>query len=574
MIKKIYITNFKGIKDTISLDLKPITLLFGPNSSGKSSIIQAIHFLKEILERKNFDPRNTAYGGKALNLGGFKNLVHSHDENLSVLISIEFELEDRDLPGAQEEPEEEQKLFHSYAGFSQNIENCKLTFEIRWIKTLQRVEAVNFHLEINQEPFATISLDSNNPKNIHTYFTNINIDHSIGIDRYESEEPRGLLFASLLNQTSSEDEIYTDYSKYRIDIESQKSVVPDINERIKIRENQFVDKSEVTGWYGEEESALDLIENYSSMMKLICKVFTGVTRLALNELEKFRYIGPIREIPSRNFDPHFSGEIERWADGLAAWDLIYSKEIPVDILNNWLEKLKTGYEINYEKYLYLNQKQLTSVGEDIKHQLIDIVMNITEESELDLPLLKQGFSFELTKKLSESIENIFSSLQSKQDVPTREEVYLVDRKTKITHKPYDIGVGISQIFPVIVGVLNQKDSILAIEQPELHLHPAIQVELADLFVSQVNEKPDVVYLLETHSEHLMLRFLRRIEETYKNIVKEEKLKLVPNKINVFVIPEGIPMKGYSLPIDKSGEFEKEWPNGFFEEREEELFPDD
>lgn len=566
MIKKIHITNFKGIKDTVSLDLKPITLLFGPNSAGKSSIIQAIHFLKEILERKNFDPKNTAYGGKALNLGGFKNLVHGHNENLAVEIALELDLTKIDLPGAQEtESEELDQDYHSYSRFSQESESCKLTVQVKWLEKLNRVEATSYKLEINNELFASLSLDDTNPKNVFAYFDEINIDHKIKIDRYLVEEPRGLLFSSLLGQPEG---------SHRVDMKTLRSVIPDWENGISFDGSQFTNLDDVANWFGEEESAEDVIDNYTSMMELICKVMTGVGKQVLIELEKFRYIGPIREMPSRNFDPHFSGEIERWADGLAAWDLIYSKKIHVDILNNWLEKLKTGYEINYEKYLYLNQKQLTSVGEDIKHQLIDIVISSTEESELDLPLLKQGFSFELTKKLSESIESIFSSLQFKKNVPTREEVYLVDKKTKITHKPYDIGVGISQVLPVIVGALNQDQSILAIEQPELHLHPAIQVELSDLFISQVNENPEVIFMLETHSEHLMLRFLRRIEETYKNKIKEEKLKLVPDKINVFVIPEEIPMKGYSLPIDKTGEFEKEWPNGFFEEREEELFPDD
>ncbi|WKZ70021.1 MAG: AAA family ATPase [Melioribacteraceae bacterium] len=565
MIKTIHITNFKGIKDTVSLELKPITLLFGPNSAGKSSIIQAIHFLKEILERKNYDPRNTAYGGKALNLGGFRNLVHGHDEKLTVELAIELDLSKIDLPGAQETGFEEELDYPSYPRFSEKSDSCKLTIHVKWLEQLERVEATYYRLEINDELLASISLDYTNPKNVFAYFNEVNIDHSIDIDRYKIEEPRGLLFSSLLGQSEG---------VVRLNIESPRSVIPDWQNGIVFNDDQFISGDEVTDWFGEEENAFDLIDNYSSMMQLVCQVMTGVGKQVLFELDKFRYIGPIREIPSRNFDAHFKGEIERWADGLAAWDLIYTKQISVESINKWLSRFKIGYMLSNEEYLYLSQKQLTSLGEDIKHQLIDLVLNATEESDLDLPLLKQGFSFELSNSLSEKIENIFSSLKYKKDIPTRDEFYLVDQKTNLTLKPHDIGVGISQVLPVIVGALIQNESILAIEQPELHLHPAIQVELADLFISRVNEKADVIYLIETHSEHLMLRFLRRIEETYKNKIKEEKLKLVPHKINVFVIPEEIPMKGYSLPIDKTGEFEKEWPNGFFEEREEELFPDD
>lgn len=566
MIKKIHITNFKGIKETVSLELKPITLLFGPNSAGKSSIIQAIHFLKEILERKNYDPRNTAYGGKALNLGGFKNLVHGHDEKLPIRIAVELDLNNIDLPGAQEiETQEQGEDFHSYSRFSQQSESCKLAVEIRWIEQLERVEATEFLLEVNNELFASITLDYTNPKNVVAYFDKVNIDHSIGIDRFESEEPRGLLFSSLTRQTEG---------KIKIEIDSQSSVLPNWEKGITIGESQFLPLDEVAEWYGEEESAYDLIDNYESMMKLVCQVMTGVGKQVISELEKFRYIGPIREIPPRNFDPHFHGEIERWSDGLAAWDLIYTKQISTDNINQWLKHLKIGYEIVVKDYLRLNfnDEQILILEDGVKSKIFDMLQQTFEESDFELPLMKEGSQMELYKRISDEVDYLFDMILDRSK--TLSDVIILDKNSKTELKAHDIGVGISQVLPVIVGALNQEDSILAIEQPELHLHPAIQVEMADLFISQINKKPDVIYLLETHSEHLMLRFLRRIEETGKNSLKEEQFKMTPEKINVFVIPEDFPMKGFSLPIDQTGEFEKEWPNGFFEEREEELFPDD
>ena len=48
-----------------------MTLLFGPNSAGKSTILQALHYLREILERGNIDPDVTIAGG-LIDLGGFR----------------------------------------------------------------------------------------------------------------------------------------------------------------------------------------------------------------------------------------------------------------------------------------------------------------------------------------------------------------------------------------------------------------------------------------------------------------------------------------------------------------------
>ncbi len=58
----IELENFKGIGPRQRIELKPITLLFGPNSAGKSTILQALHYVREILERKNVDPDMTICG--------------------------------------------------------------------------------------------------------------------------------------------------------------------------------------------------------------------------------------------------------------------------------------------------------------------------------------------------------------------------------------------------------------------------------------------------------------------------------------------------------------------------------
>ena len=76
MIKRISIKNFKGIGDEVAIDLKPITLLFGANSAGKSTIVHALHYAREIFERRNYNPDMTATGGKYIDLGGFEQLVH------------------------------------------------------------------------------------------------------------------------------------------------------------------------------------------------------------------------------------------------------------------------------------------------------------------------------------------------------------------------------------------------------------------------------------------------------------------------------------------------------------------
>src|SRR6201991_1833944 len=91
-LSRIEIQNFKGVGEAAQVvDLKPITLLFGPNSAGKSTILQCLHYIREILERRNADPDQTIAGG-LIDLGGFAKLVHDHDLNRAIKIKVRIDL--------------------------------------------------------------------------------------------------------------------------------------------------------------------------------------------------------------------------------------------------------------------------------------------------------------------------------------------------------------------------------------------------------------------------------------------------------------------------------------------------
>ena len=76
----------------------------------------------------------------------------------------------------------------------------------------------------------------------------------------------------------------------------------------------------------------------------------------------------------------------------------------------------------------------------------------------------------------------------------------------------DVGFGVSQVLPVITLLLYVPEgSTVLLEQPEIHLHPLAQANLADVLVYAATRR-HVQIILESHSEHLLLRLQRRIAE--------------------------------------------------------------
>jgi hypothetical protein len=154
--------------------------------------------------------------------------------------------------------------------------------------------------------------------------------------------------------------------------------------------------------------------------------------------------------------------------------------------------------------------------------------------------------------------------------PTRTFIYLkLKNKAKKELGFEDVGSGISYVFPILTSLWASKFSF--IEQPELHLHPSAQCELGDVFIAACNQGSSAV--VESHSEHLLLRVLRRIRETSNDYLLPKELKFTNESLRIYYFkpePEGY-TSVKEIKVDKHGEFLNSWPDGFFSERDRELF---
>ena len=117
----------------------------------------------------------------------------------------------------------------------------------------------------------------------------------------------------------------------------------------------------------------------------------------------------------------------------------------------------------------------------------------------------------------------------------------------------DVGFGVSQVLPVLILCYYAPEgSILILEQPEAHLHPKVQSELADVLIDVVKNR-NVQIILESHSENLLLRLMRRIAE--------EDISVDQTALYFCQIDDGT-SEIERLDMDEYGNI-RNWPQDFF-----------
>jgi hypothetical protein len=565
----IEIENFKGIGTPQRIELRPITLLFGPNSAGKSTILQALHYLREILERGNIDPDLTIAGG-LIDLGGFATLVHNHELDRAVRIKVTLDISVVALDAEQgaealplnfgrhlAEPEFQELQIRYLAGaeyddYATIIQQVALAVEIRWSELDRAPYVSRLAVDLDGELVAAIVSP---PPEGRAQLAEFNFSHPLLRRLSDPDEERDEAAAASVPASPLADEVWSlargvavdpsirggSDDEFRIAVATVKGkgALPDFDHDLPLDlRDPDVSKAEL------EQDTPRVI----GLRRLLSEMVLGPARVVRDYLRSMTYIGPLREIPSRSYRPQVSPDEARWAHGLAAWDLLYadrSSELMEEV-NSWLSdenRLHTGYRLERVEFKEIPVPSLF-------HQLFERGLNEDDIGEL---------------------QELYYGLQSRTDIALR------DFSRGILVAPSDVGVGISQMVPVVVAALREQDGMLVIEQPELHVHPAIQVGIGDLFIRGVRADPGSFYstktvLVETHSEHIMLRLLRRIRETTEHELPPGIAGFESEGLSVIYVEasdEGV--RFHPLRIDQDGEFLDRWPLGFFEERAGELF---
>ena len=461
MIKSLRLQNFKAFEDTGILQLRPITVLAGPNSGGKSSILQSLLLLKQTLD----SPANIDLNldGDYLQFSGFNELTFGKPSLPRSNITYEFDVETpmprrvvpRYFPGLTLPEEPEAAVLNS---------KVELTFRYK-----RRDEGNSVVLGRFQ-----ISSCVHGIEGPHLRGTLSNRDYRVTM-KGRNIRPRG----------------------------------PSANRRIAgVRCRHFMPHSLILE--GEEENA----HRFHSPLD---PIFTRPIRKIEEELEdNLQYLGPLRERPRRAY-LHSGNPMTEIGD---------SGQYAAQIL--WLEKAN---KITY----------LPALGQELKE--------VTLMEAVNDAFLRLGMFQPVDVRSEKSI--MYQILFRLGETKTREAVTIAD-----------VGFGVSQLLPILVlGLRSRDSSILLLEQPEIHLHPKLQANLADFLLTLAEQERRLI--IETHSDHFINRLRRRIAEDSTDELR--------NKVSIlFVHPprDGQGAMIEPLQIDRFGIIEN-WPPNFLPEASDE-----
>lgn len=568
MLKEYQITNFKPFAGPANIPIKPITLLFGPNSSGKSSIFQPLLILKQTLEEKN--PHIPLLSkGSLVDLGNFRDFIHGHQVKRS--FSIKMTVRSHTIRYGifypfDKELGENLNLHPNIELLDKSLgkESVSISISFSWNNKFSTMFISYVDLYFGDNPFPVVTynnaldsgefqfkgnfnhpfwenywkhFDSQNPKQIETI-----------IDKYfESGEAKlkEKLRKSLneLNRELFDKEELKEY----IDLVRKGKIESDwigiaANDSVNRDDTNTEIKSDLNNLKGIEKSieAYKIIHEHTSLnlhsflpvylnhklkeefisknanwkdSRNVSLYFLTIGNLIKNFLDNIIYLAPFRKQPERYYT--YSGRQSQHvgSSGEMVPDILFHDQELVQKANKELERFDIDYELKILK--------LRGEGSDTT----------------------EVFKLELSNKTS----GISSSL-------------------------IDVGFGFSQVLPIIVQSMLSENRTLLIEQPELHLHPALQAELGDLFINSALSGQKNKFLIETHSEHLILRLLRRIRETTDGEIPNEVIPITPKDLCVlYVHPGKEGSEVIHIPVNEDGEFERPWPQGFFAERAKELF---
>ena len=491
MLRRILLSNLKAFKGDHGVALAPLTLIYGSNSSGKSSLIQSLLLLKQTLDTSDPEQPALVIRGNLVDLGSVPGILTNHDTSLPLRIGVDLSAGRR-------------IYFHDRRTASADI-GVLFTFE--WDDESRAVRQKEVTLSVGENAIATFTRRRGPQRRPRPAADKTAVEEAIfRIGRRKAREQ----FVRWATEVAASRQMRSPQLSLLGGRADDERLIEQLVARVTFAAGAWGIFPAFPNFLLRDERETDADRELAEIVREVERTWSGYANAfqyeLSNAMEALVYLGPLRRPPERFHVLSGARRTNVGREGEFTAELLSRRPDLIDDVNEWLRKLEIPYTLD-----------ALSVGDPaIRHSMGDVVV-----------------------------------------------VVLTDTRSGLRVSPGDVGFGISQLLPIVVQTLIGSDTTVCIEQPEIHVHPALQARMADLFVEAVSERRRNQLIVETHSEHLMLRIQKRVRVG----------DLSPQDVAVLYVDVDAEGNSYLVPIplDEDGAFLRPWPHGFFEERFEEVF---
>lgn len=542
-ISGIFLENFQAITNPVFIKLNKITLLYGPNSAGKSAIFDALYLIKETITN---EPD-----------WNFHVLYERHGANYKSRLGVEFILGNEN--------------YYKYTKWM-NTEDSWGDFEHRTLfnqllgKKIQ-IELSNYYsIKVACDGFPLFEILSR-----YTYYNDSYQRLEIREEDYDDSE-NSLLGKLVLYKNSHPDLNFPLFGigEWRTVEELKDSccynvVIQDLGDRYIVSGIQF-----------DPQAVGILVEVNGDLQDLLNDPLDGLT-LSFGDRTK---------VEQRDLNRRLNNELDHLAKDFGL------------ILQGLFISLGDAFDYSHVRgdRGLLNSHDCVSYSKGSRDNFITMAEKYrTEEDPIRIysEYMAKGFSLGAINNkpkydgdfVNYCLDKLILSLRGYNIITKKYEVREVGEGIKevanellylyVKNKSgqelgfQNVGSGISFILPILTSLWCKK--ITFIEQPELHLHPKAQCEIGDVLIASTYYNN--MALVESHSEYLLLRIARRIRETTNANLLPKDLKFNAEDLSIYYFDPGFDGSTVvkEIRLDRHGELLDHWPGGFFAERDAEIF---
>ena len=520
MLKSIRLRNLRSFPnddDAPYVDLKPLTVLIGKNSSGKSSFLRSLPLLRQSVEANTTGP--ILWYSSYVDFGAFSEAKKFDSEENIIYFDFKFNLEIPDNISFSHQFEFPRiKKIHS--------NSIKVTVKVGVTETNKKTVARELILEIYGIEYKFIFkenkkcdlLINNRPQDFSEELNYISTNHFLPLIITVSSRSESQFFRNNVNgiRKHFSEKLFLELKKYFQGNTSHSTIKNGIS-RIGIN-----DRHEIKG--------------------VLEKIFKG-NKTFMNNLEKKEKI---------------------------ICDIVYNFTLSTN-LTSLLGIINYEIEQTFTNVKYIAPLRATA-ERYYRHQ--DLQVKEIDHTGSNLAMLLRSFSHKENERFTKWTSESFGFQVRVEELGLH---YALQIKTENDPKEYninDMGFGFSQILPIVASIWmetsgqkknlrgNNASIIFAIEQPELHLHPEYQAKLIRMFVSVIDAAKQkgisIIIIFETHSQTMV--------DTLGDCIENELLS--SHDVNIVLFEKELNSSTTKVKFShfNSEGFLEQWPIGFFSGR--------